>query len=279
MSNYPETAGARPVAMEGLLYYTFPIFDRFAREFRAGFSTRLGGVSQGPYASLNLGISRGDDPQAVAENFARFGRALGFDPRRAVMSQQAHTVNIRLATAEDAGKGLVRERDYRDVDALITAERQLPLITNYADCTPLLFYAADRRLAATAHAGWRGTVDGMAAATVARLQALGCDPKQLYVAIGPSAGPCCYEVDEETAACFARHNGAFGPMARPIEGKPGKYLADLWLTNRALLVQSGVPEDQISVAGLCTICHHDLFYSHRIQGEQRGGMIAAAMLL
>ncbi len=279
MSRYPETVGARPLERDGLVYYEFPVFDAFAEKFRAGFSTRLGGVSQGGYAGLNLGVSRGDDPAAVAENFQRFSRAAGFDPAAAVLSQQTHTLNIRFVTRADQGKGFNRPRDYQDVDGLITDTPDLPLLTNYADCVPLVFYAPDRGLAGNAHAGWRGTVQGMARAMVASLAQLGADPGQLRVAIGPSAGPCCYEVDEATAACFKQLDGPLGTPARPISGKPGKYLADLWLANQAQLLTAGVPESQIGVAGLCTICHHDLFYSHRIQGENRGAMLAVAMLL
>lgn len=277
---YPATPGARPRLHNDILYYEFPIFDAFADRFRAVFSARLGGVSQGCFSSLNLGVNRGDDPAAVRENFARFGAAIGFDMDRSVMTQQSHTVNIRIATAGDAGKGLVRDRDYHDIDSLITGEPDLPLLTQYADCTPLIFYAADKHIAANSHSGWRGTVDGMAAHTVKALMDLGCDPRHIFVAMGPSAGPCCYEVDAETAECFAAYNTcANGPAARPIPGKPGKFLADMWYVNKKLLLQSGVPEQNISVSGLCTICHNDIFYSHRVQGEARGAMIAAAMLL
>ena len=273
--DYPATEQIRPQLKEGLLWYSFPIFAPFADRFQAAFSTRLGGVSEGGCASLNLGLSRGDKPEALRENYRRFCRATELPPERMVLSQQTHTTNILQADASLAGQGLDKPRSYHDIDGLLTREKQLPLVTFYADCTPLLFYAADKNIAAAAHAGWRGTVADMAGTMVRRLQSLGSQPRHIYAAIGPSAGPCCYQVDEGTAAYFRRIDPS---TLRPDLRVSGRYLADMWRANYLLLRRAGLPEENIAVSGLCTLCHGELFFSHRLQGGERGAMAAMVML-
>jgi polyphenol oxidase len=153
----PATTTAIPHFHQGVLWYSFPALDAYADRLSHGFSSRIGGVSEGYYASLNLGIGRGDEPERVQENYRLFGEVAGFDPAKTVFSWQTHGVVIREALLCDAGKGLMRERDYQGIDGLLTRERDLPLITHYADCTPLFFYAPDRHIAAVSHAGWQGT--------------------------------------------------------------------------------------------------------------------------
>ena len=152
----PQTANAIPHFNQELLWYSFPALDAYADRLAHGFSTRIGGVSEGGLSSLNLGIERGDKPENVRENYHRFGKACGFDPADSVFTWQTHGIKIRQAGKEDRGKGLITPRDYQDIDGLITNETHLPLIAHYADCTPLFFYAPDKHIAAIAHAGWRG---------------------------------------------------------------------------------------------------------------------------
>lgn len=275
---FPATAGANPHADGELLWYSFPLLERFSDRLCHGFSTRLGGVSDGARAALNLGAGRGDPPELLAENWRRFGAAVGFPWQRAVCSQQTHTANLRLVTAADAGCGVRRPLTYHDVDGLITATVGLPLLTFFADCVPLLFYAADRHLAAASHAGWRGTAAGIGPATVERLISLGSDPSQIYAVIGPSAGPCCYQVDAATADHFRQLSDEDGPVIRPCPAAPGHLMLDLWRANRAQLLAAGLPAANISLSGLCTICHPDIFYSHRVQGPDRGSLAAVIML-
>lgn len=274
----PATETALPHEKDGVVYYTFPLLEAFSDRLLHAFSTRLGGVSEGGLASLNLGLSRGDRPERLRENLRRFGEAVGFDWRRLVLSRQTHTTNLHEAVAEDSGCGAVRERPWHDVDGLWTREQGLPLLTHYADCVPLLFYAADRHICAASHAGWRGTCAGMGRVTVERLREAGCAPQNIYCVIGPSAGPCCYEVDELTAARFRELRDEEGPVARPRPERPGKYLLDLWRANRCVLLSAGLPPENVAVAGLCTICHPEVFYSHRVQGENRGSLAAVMML-
>ncbi|MBQ6808101.1 MAG: peptidoglycan editing factor PgeF [Firmicutes bacterium] len=274
--SFPQTEQIRAhLSPEGLLWYSFPIFEPFREHFLAGFSSRLGGVSSGCLSSLNLGLSRGDEPSALRENYRRFCRALEIPMEGMVFSQQTHTTNLLEVDGSHRGQGLERPRSYQNIDGLLTREKELPLITFYADCTPLLFYAADRQIAAASHAGWRGTVADMAGTTVRRLQSLGADPRQIFVAIGPSAGPERYQVDAATAEHFRKVDSS---TLRPDPAEPGKFLADLWQANFLLLRRAGIPEENIAIAGLCTISHPEIFFSHRIHGEQRGAMAAALML-
>ena len=278
MSRYPATPAAVPHEKNGVVYYTFPLLEQFSDRLTHAFSTRIGGVSEGGLATLNLGLSRGDEPEKLCENLRRFGEAVGFDWQRLVVSQQTHTTNLREAKACDAGCGAVRERPWHDVDGLWTKEKGLPLLTHYADCVPLLFYAADKNICAASHAGWRGTAAGMGRVTLERLQSEGCKRENVYCVIGPSAGPCCYEVDGATASRFAALRDEEGPVAEPREDIPGKYLLDLWRANRCVLLDSGLPPQNIAIAGLCTICHPEVFYSHRVQGNDRGSLAALMML-
>ena len=131
-----------------------------------GFSTRLGGASKGKYATMNFAWNKGDDPADVLENYTRMAKALGVDRDRMVASQQTHTTNVRLVTEEDAGKGVVRERDYTDVDGLITNVPDLTLATFYADCVPLYFVDPKHKAIGLSHSGWRGTVNRMGQCTI-----------------------------------------------------------------------------------------------------------------
>ena len=158
-----------------------------------GFSTRLGGVSQEHLASMNLSFARGDSPLNVHENFRRMGEAIGFTPEQLVFSDQQHQSVIRKVTKEDAGKGIVRTRDYTCVDGLVTDEPGLCLATFYADCVPLFFYDPVKKVVALAHSGWRGTVAKIGAKMVHLMERdYGCMDYNIIAAIGPSICKDCY---------------------------------------------------------------------------------------
>jgi polyphenol oxidase len=279
MPSIPATSQATPHFSKSLLWYSFPLLDAYADELAHGFSSRLGGVSEGDLSALNLGIGRGDDPDKVKENYRRFGEASGFDPEAGVFSWQTHGVELRQATWADKGKGLMRQRDYHGVDGMWTTARQLPLFAHYADCVPLFFYAPDRQIASISHAGWRGTAARMAGVTVRRLASLGCDAGQLVAVVGPSAGPERYQVGEEVALAFAAFADEQGGVLRPDPAShEGKYLLDLWRANRLAMLEAGMDAAHIAIAGLCTISRPDIFYSHRVQGDSRGALAGFVML-
>ncbi len=253
-------------------YYSFPALDRVGF-VRHGFSTRLGGVSEGSFASMNLGFARGDDDAAVRENYRRFCEAIGVQAERVVLSAQTHTTNVYNATAVDCGRGITRERGYTDVDGLITDEPNVVLCTHYADCVPLFFVDPVRRVVATSHAGWRGTVGGIGQHTIARMQSdYGCQPTDILVGIGPSIGRCCFEVDTPVITAFAAL--PFFDDACFTDNKNGKYHVDLWEVNRRYLLRAGVKAENITVTDVCTRCHPDKLWSHRFCGNERGSLAA-----
>ena len=255
----------------GVLYYTFPTFDAVSF-VRHGVSTRLGGVSEGIYRSMNLSFTRGDEEEKVRENFRRFCGAVGVEPEQVVLSAQQHHTRLYNATAADRGRGVTRQRNYDDVDGLLTDEPGVALCTQYADCVPLMFVDPVRRVVAASHAGWRGTVARIGAATVERMAAdYGCRREDILAAVAPSIGPCCFEVDEPVREAFAAALGTlFEGCARRLEG--GKAMIDLWETNRRILRDVGLREENISVTDLCTRCHPGVFWSHRATGGQRGSL-------
>ena len=170
----------------GIEYLTFPGLEACGA-VRHMISTRIGGASRGIYASMNYSYTRGDDPAAVDENFARTARLFGAGPDAFVCSEQTHTANVRAVTEEDRGKGVVRPKDYKDVDGLVTDVPGLILSTFYADCVPLLFVDPVRRAAGCSHSGWRGTVQEMGRATVRAMQEhYGSRPEDILAAVGPT---------------------------------------------------------------------------------------------
>mgnify|MGYP004656312051 CR=1 FL=1 len=248
------------------MYFSFASFEGLGFVDH-GFSTRRGGVGTGVYESLNLGERRGDDPAAVAENTRRIGEALGFDPARVAHAHQIHSTKI-LHVTEATDPVNVPE-----ADGLITNVPGLTLRTSHADCVPLFVADPQTRSIGLAHAGWRGTVDGMAQSLVeAMVAAFGCKPQSLRAGIGPSIGPCCYQVGPEVAEAFLRWPFG-GAYIRP-DAVPGKFIADLWGFNRALFLECGLRPRRIETAQICTHCHPELFFSHRYQGLPRGTMMA-----
>lgn len=258
---------------DGVTYLSFRALEETGLVTN-GFSTRLGGVSTGYFSSMNFSQSKGDEPACVEENFRRMAHALGTKPERMVLSWQTHTVHIRQVTEEDAGKGIVRERDYKDIDGLITNVPGLTLVTLYADCVPLYLVDPVKKAIGLSHSGWRGTVNRMGQKTIeAMTEAFGTDPADLIVCIGPSICKDCFEVGEEVAEEFARafdkkwHGELFSP-----NGKPGKYQLDLWRANEIVFEEAGVKKENIHTTNICTMCNSDYLFSHRKMGDKRGNL-------
>lgn len=242
-----------------------------------GFSTRLGGVSPAPFDTLNLGLSQGDDPARVRENYCRFCAAIGADVDRLVCSRQVHGDAIRVVTAADAGKGLDRQRDY-EVDGLITNVPGLPLAIHTADCIPVLLYDPVHRAIGACHAGWRGTALAIPAKTVAKMtQVYGTEPKDLRCAIGAGISRCCFETRADVPEAMRE---TLGEAAEPFidDHGDGRFHVDLKGINRHWLTEAGVPEDQIAVSDECTVCLSEKFFSHRRSGAARGAMAAVIQL-
>jgi YfiH family protein len=231
-------------------------------------TTRTGGVSVGPFSSLNLGASAGDDPDAVLENRARLARALGFEPERLVTTPQVHSNGVLVVDDQTAPTALsVR------ADILVTREPGYLLMQRYADCVPLLLWHKAASVVGVAHAGWRGTAINVAARAIDAMSELGGDPAGITVGIGPSIGPCCFEVGHEVAVQIP------GVDQASSVGSNGRPYVDLWELNRLQCVAAGVPEHQVEVANVCTRCNPDMYFSHRVMGYPAGRFGAAIGLL
>ncbi len=256
----------------GVVYLTYPAFDS-QEGIIHGFSTRLGGVSQGIYSSMNLSFTRGDEEKAVRENYDRLAAAIGFCAEDIVTSDQTHTANVRKVTAKDRGKGITGLRDYTDVDGMITDVPGLILATFYADCVPLYFVDPKRRVVGLSHSGWRGTVQKIGNVTVRKMtEEYGCDPEDILAAVGPSICQECYEVSEDV---IERVKNAFDRKYWDglFYGKAdGKYQLNLWEANRIVFLESGIQPAHISMPNLCTCCNPELLFSHRASHGKRGNL-------
>ncbi len=255
-------------------YLAFPLLEETGLVAHA-FSTRLGGVSTGRYATANFSFACNDEPEHVAENYRRMAAALGVDPGRFVRSFQTHTTNVRKVTEKDAGKGVAQERDYRDVDGLITDVRGITLVTSYADCVPLYFLDPVHKAIGLSHSGWRGTAARMGRATLqAMAREYATDPADALCCIGPSICQDCYEVGPEVIEEF-RH--AFDEKYWPelyYAKENGKYQLDLWKANEIILLEAGVKREHLQITGICTRCNPDYLFSHRYHGKERGNLSA-----
>ena len=230
------------------------------------FTTRLGGVSQGQFSSLNIGILRGDDPEHVAENFRILGRAVGFTLEDLVSTRQSQSDIIWQVGRAQRGTALTKGSS-PECDALITNEPGTGLVIYTADCTPLLFHDPVTGAVGAAHAGWRGTVADIAGKTVrAMMDAYGCKPEDIRAAIGPNIGPCHFETDRDVPdAALATFGEAAQSCIRPAGSK---YYVNLKELNALALRRVGVTH--IEISDECTVCRLDRYWSQRANGFQRG---------
>lgn len=238
------------------------------------FSTRLGGVSAGEFTSMNMAFNRGDNPENVTENYKRICKSAGFDFDSLTASAQDHKTFVRAVTSENIGVGIYKPRDLQSVDALITNEKGVTLVTYYADCTPLFFVDIKQKAIGLAHAGWRGSVGRIGEKVVEKMTELyGTNPADIVAAIGPAISVCCYEVDKPCADNFyALSDLDSSRIVFPKEN--GKYMIDLLETNRQILVAAGVKNENITVSDVCTNCNSELLWSHRATKGKRGTMSA-----
>jgi purine-nucleoside/S-methyl-5'-thioadenosine phosphorylase / adenosine deaminase len=265
---------------QGVRICRFESFEAH-RDVVAFVTTRTGGESRGPYASLNLGMRTADDPAVVARNRARVAALAGAPAF--VLGKQVHGQRIAVVPEGYSGGA------FDDTDALITHAARTPLAVLTADCAAVFLFDPKQRAIGIAHAGWRGTVASIAALTVVRMgDEFGSDPADLVAGIGPSIGPCCYEIGAEVIDAFTGANVEIADevLVDPDLASAGSFRAsvnegrkhlDLWRANELMLVAAGLREDAIETARLCTACRRDLFYSHRAERGVTGrfaGVIA-----
>lgn len=246
---------------------------------RHAFSTRLGGISQGVCESMNLAFGRGDDKETVLSNYKLICDSAGFEYESLCGSVQIHEAKVQKVTKADRGHGILRDRVWKSADALITDDKDVTLVTYYADCTPLFFVDTRTHAIGLAHGGWRGTVERIAVNTIKAMEKeFGTNPEDLICCIGPVIGSCCYEIDADCANRFkalTEIDTSEILTARSDE----KFMADLALTNKLLLINAGVKDENIMLSDLCTKCNSDLLWSHRATNGNRGTMAAFMKIL
>ena len=261
-------------AENGVVYLTWPAIEKI-EGIRHAFSTRIGGVSKEHLSSMNLSFSRGDDPANVRENYRRFCEAAGFEVENIVTSDQTHTTKVRYVTKADCGSGVTRDRDFHDIDGMITDEPGVVLATFYADCVPLYFVDPVHRAIGLSHSGWRGTVHKIGKITVqAMADQYGSRPEDIVAIIGPSICQDCYEVSEDVILEFQKYYREDCQSELYYRKENGKYQLNLWRANEIVMEEAGILPENIHTTQWCTCCNPELLYSHRASKGKRGNLAA-----
>ena len=254
----------------GVLYLTYDALSAIPF-IRHAFSTKIGEGTRTVHP-MDMSFDH-DDYDAVTQNYKLFCKAAGFDYPSLVASSQDHHTFVRVVTSAEKGIGIYRPKDIMSVDGLVTIEPGLTLCTYYADCTPLYFVDTGTHAIGLAHAGWRGTVDRIAAKVIDTMhKSFGTDPADLVCAIGPNIRKCCYEVDKPCAEQFYALGLDSDRFVFPKED--GKFMVDMLECNRQILVSCGVKPENITLSDVCTQHNSDLLWSHRATKGDRGTMCA-----
>ena len=245
-------------------------FDQLAH----GFSTRKGGTSLSPYSTLNLGLHVGDEKTYVVENRKKYLSSLDFSLNDSVALNQVHGSNIILVGESDRGRGMTSYEDFLcSADGMVTNKPGILLTTYYADCVPIYIYDPQTNSIGIAHAGWKGTVLKIGISLVSSLnKSYGVNPNNCIAVIGPSIGPCCYEVDERILNPVKKAYPDYFSIVTN-EGL-GKGFIDLWEANNLSLQESGILSQNIYMSKLCTSCNKEYFFSHRRDNGRTGRMSA-----
>ncbi|MBQ3164004.1 MAG: peptidoglycan editing factor PgeF [Lachnospiraceae bacterium] len=258
---------------DDLLYFTFDSMEKTGI-VKHCFSSRLGGVSKAHLGTMNLSYTRGDEKEWVDENYHRIAQVLGCEVENIVCSDQTHTTNVRKVTMKDKGKGVIRPRDYSDVDGLITNEPGIVLATFYADCVPLYIVDPVHKAIGLSHSGWRGTVNKMGAVTLEEMgKEYGTKPDDVHVVIGPSICQDCYEVSQDVAQAFEEtFPNQKNDKQLLYQKNEEKFQLNLWYANYCVFREAGVLEEHIEVTDICTCCNPDILFSHRASNGMRGNL-------
>lgn len=254
-----------------LTYITFKNLEK-TDILNHAFSTKFGGVSEGFFSSMNMSFNRGDKKEAVYKNYEILCDAVGINTENLVFTKQTHTNNVITVTEKERGIGFNRP-PFNDIDGLVTNRKNVALVTQFADCTPLLFCDPIKRVIGSSHSGWRGTVKRIGKKTIELMEReFSCDRNDILVAIGPSICKDCYEVDKSVFDEFKSEGFDTNKIFFPKEN--GKYMLDLKTANKNILLDAGIPLKNIEVCDICTKCNSDEMFSHRAQGVNRGNLCA-----
>lgn len=277
---FVESKSAKLNMVNNVPYLTFPVLSGL-NYIKHGFSTRLGGVSEGYYQSMNLSYSVGDEKESVDKNYRIMCDSLDIKYEDVVATHQVHKTNVRLITKEDKGKGLYLPRDYEEIDGFVTNTPGIPLATFYADCVPLFFVDTRTHAIGLSHSGWRGTVGKMGKATIdAMKKHFDTNPQDVIAVIGPSICKDCYEVDQTVYKEFEKvfTSKELSEIIIKSNSTSDKYQLNLWEANKKILLREGLQDKNIHISGVCTSCNEELLFSHRASKGRRGTLAAFLML-
>ena len=239
------------------------------------FTTRFGGVSEGIFASLNLGSNRGDDPDAVRENYRRVCALMGADIDGCAVTKQVHGAQVRIVTGAD--KHVCLSKVPYEADGIVTAEKNLPIFCFTADCVPVLLWDSENHAAGAIHCGWRSSAADILGEAVGKMESLGAKAEHIRAAIGPAIGRCCFETDDDVPQAIECYLG--GDVQGLFDRRPdGKTMVDLRAANARRLVQLGLKAEHIDISDECTMCLHDKYWSHRYTKGRRGSQAAVIVL-
>lgn len=254
--------------VNGVPFLSYPILENTGI-VNHGFSTRLGGVSTGHCATMNISTTRGDDPEAIVENKKRIAAAIGVEADAMTFTHQTHTTNVAVVREEDRGGR------FMETDGMITNVPGICLVTFYADCVPLYFVDPVKKAIGMSHSGWRGTVGKMGKVTVEKMtETYGSNPADIIAAIGPSICQDCYEVSEGVIEEFKKNFEEHLWNELFYKKENGKYQLNLWKANEEVFLEAGIKKEHIAVTNVCTHCNPEILFSHRTSGFNRGNLSA-----
>lgn len=242
---------------------------------RHAFTTRYGGVSRGGFYSLNLGSNRGDEPEAVRENYRRVCALMGVGIDDCALTRQVHGNEVRIVTEKD--RHVCMSKTPYEADGIVTAVKGLPIMCFVADCVPALLWDGKNSVAAAVHCGWRSSVADILGVTLEKMLSLGAEKEHIYCAMGAAIGKCCFETDDDVPEAVSAYLGGEteGLFTKRADGKT---MVDLRGANRRRLIQLGIPAENIDISEECTMCSHEKYWSHRYTKGDRGSQAAVIVL-
>ena len=255
---------------KGLIYMTSDVIKA-----HHAFTTRYGGVSTGGLSSLNLGSNRGDDPEAVRENYRRVCELMGVGIDDCAVTKQVHGNVVRVVDEND--KHVCMSSVPYEADGIVTNVKGMPIMCFVADCVPVLLCDEKNSVAAAVHCGWRSSVTDILKEAVEKMCSLGAEKENICAAMGASIGPCCFETDGDVPGAIDKYLG--GDSEGLYTQRPdGKYMVDLKAANKRRLVQLGLKAENVDLSEECTMCSHEKYWSHRYTKGVRGTQAAVIVL-
>lgn len=253
---------------DAVSYLSFKELDKY-NFIKHGYMTRLGGVSEKEYKSLNFGFNTGDSKNNVEKNYDIFCNCMNIKKNNLVLTSQVHEDNICVVSKKNINLEGSNFTRFESTDGLITDNTEICLMTFHADCAVVYMIDINKKIIGLAHAGWRGTVKNIAGKLVQKfLENYNSQAQDIIVAIGPSIGPCCFEVDMEVLEKFRKLRIPETYIHK--SENHNKISIDLLEVNKNLVIKSGIKEENIFKSDICTMCNHDLLFSHRATHGKRG---------